>query len=243
MIAALLSPSVRAGRTIASTLPWPTAGRSRRCRANTSSSMMPNQKLGIETANSDAAMVPLSRADPGRTAARVPSATPIGMASPSPTSASRTVYGKDSPISVATCRLPLNERPRSPCTAFHRKRPNWTGKRPIQPELAPDALVRLLGRAHHLRARSPRLRHHQQDGVAGKEVEHREDHRATRPAAPAPPPGAAGRRRGSRGRPARDSPRRRRRPPAPGAGRPRSPTTVRQALSHVLWKKNRPRLS
>ncbi len=128
MIAALLSPSVRAGRTIASTLPWPTAGRSRRCRANTSSSMMPNQKLGIETANSDAAMVPLSRADPGRTAARVPRATPIGMASPSPTSASRTVYGKDSPISVATCRLPLNERPRSPCTAFHRKRPNWTGR-------------------------------------------------------------------------------------------------------------------
>ena len=88
---------------------------------------MPNQKLGIETANSAAAIVPLSRADPGRTAARVPSATPIGMASPRPTRVSRTVYGNDSPISVATRWFPRKERPRSPWTARHRNRPNWTG--------------------------------------------------------------------------------------------------------------------
>ena len=88
---------------------------------------MPNQKLGMDTANRAATMVPLSRYDPGRTAARVPSAIPIGIARPRPTSVRRTVYGNASPISVATRWFPRNERPRSPWSARQRKRPNCTG--------------------------------------------------------------------------------------------------------------------
>ena len=88
-------------------------------------SIMPCQKLGSEKPRMEPVMMVSSVTVFGFRPARRPSGMPRPRAKTRPTKVSSSVAGRRCRMRLMDGWLKTKERPRSPCTAFHRKVPNW----------------------------------------------------------------------------------------------------------------------
>ncbi len=87
---------------------------------------MPSQNEGMASVNSTKVLARPSMARNFVPAASSPIDAPISTSKASPESARASVYGKRSRMVGSTCCSVLYERPRSPWTAWPRKRPYCT---------------------------------------------------------------------------------------------------------------------
>ena len=85
--------------------------------ANSTSSISPSQKIGIDTPNRVSVITVASNREPCRTAASTPTGTPIRLASSSDASANCRVTGNAASTSSSAARLLCTDMPRSPRSA------------------------------------------------------------------------------------------------------------------------------
>ena len=104
----------------------PPTGSQSRPAANSTSSIRPSQKIGIDTPNRVSVITTVSKREPCRTAASTPTGTPHRLASSSDASASCNVTGNAVSTSSSAGRLLWIEMPRSPRNASAMKRPYCT---------------------------------------------------------------------------------------------------------------------
>ncbi len=119
-----LMPVIRGGSSPTGISP-PT-GSQPRPAANSTSSIRPSQKIGIDTPNRVSVITTASKRDPCRIAASTPTGTPHRLASSSDASASCSVTGNPVSTSSSAGRLLWIETPRSPRSASSMKRPYCT---------------------------------------------------------------------------------------------------------------------
>ena len=135
--------------------------------------MIPSQKLGNETPNSDTAEASVSQMVSRRTAARTPRGTATTSARRSAPPVSWSVGPRRSRIRLRTGSPVLKERPRSPRDGGQHPAPVLGRERPIQAEplahLGGDLLRELAADQHRLRsARRQAHQREENDGDADK---------------------------------------------------------------------------